>query len=127
LVGILTDPDIRLRVTRADAQTGVTVARDPSAYRPNAALAQRVRDRDRTCRFPGCAVAARRCDLDHVVPHPRGSTSEDNLVSLCRTHHGFKHHAGWSLVTDARGVCTWIAPTGRSHVTSPADVREQAA
>ncbi len=41
LVEILTDPDIRLRVTRADALTGVTVARDPSVYRPNAALAQR--------------------------------------------------------------------------------------
>ena len=92
-------------------------------YRPNAALAQRVRDRDRTCRFPGCGVAARRCDLDHVVPYPDGSTSEDNLVSLCRTHHGFKHHSGWVLTMDAFGTCTWTSPTGRSYVTRPADVR----
>ena len=127
LVDILTDPDIRLRVTRADALTGVTVARDPAVYRPNAALAQRIRDRDRTCRFPGCAVAARRCDLDHVVRHPDGATCEDNLLCLCRTHHGFKHHAGWLLVMDAHGVCTWTAPTGRTYVTRPADVREQAA
>ena len=127
LVDILTDPDVRIRVTRADALTGVTVARDPSVYRPNAALAQRVRDRDRTCRFPGCGVAAQRCDLDHVVRYPDGSTSEDNLVCLCRTHHGFKHHAGWILVMDVHGICTWLAPTGRSYVTRPADVREQAA
>ena len=127
LVEILTDPDIRLRVTRADALTGVTVARDPSVYRPNAALAQRVRDRDRTCRFPGCAVAARRCDVDHVVRHPEGATTEANLLCLCRTHHGFKHHAGWLLVMDAHGTCTWTAPTGRAYGTTPADVREHAA
>jgi hypothetical protein len=127
LVDILNDPDIRLRVTRADALTGVTVARDPSVYRPHAALARRVRDRDRTCRFPGCSVAAHRCDLDHVVRFPDGPTSEDKLLCLCRTHHGFKHHAGWLLVLDAHGVCTWTSPTGRSYVTRPADVRVDAA
>lgn len=127
LVDILSDPDMRLRVTRADALTGVTVARDPSVYRPNAALARRVRDRDRTCRFPGCSVAAHRCDLDHVVRYPDGPTTEDNLLCLCRTHHGFKHHAGWLLVLDAHGACTWTSPTGRSYVTRPADVRADAA
>ncbi|CAN7364847.1 HNH endonuclease signature motif containing protein [Terrabacter sp. LjRoot27] len=127
LAEVLSDPDVVLRVSRADALTGVTVARDPATYRPNAALAQRVRDRDRTCRFPGCGVAARRCDLDHVVRFPDGSTTECNLVCLCRTHHGFKHHAGWTLTMDADGTCTWTAPTGRCHVTRPADVRLDAA
>jgi len=123
LAELLTDPDVALRVTRADALTGVTVARDPAIYRPNVALAQRVRDRDRTCRFPGCGVAARRCELDHVVRFPDGPTTEDNLVCLCRTHHGFKHHAGWTLTSEADGTCTWSSPTGRSYVTHPADVR----
>jgi hypothetical protein len=127
LAEVLSDPDVVLRVTRADALTGVTVARDPATYRPNAALAQRIRDRDRTCRFPGCGVAARRCDLDHVVRFPDGSTTECNLVCLCRTHHGFKHHAGWTLTMDAAGTCTWTSPTGRSYVTRPADVRLDAA
>ena len=127
LVDLLSDPDVRLRVTRADALTGVTVARDPYVYRPNAALARRVRDRDRTCRFPGCSVTAQRCDLDHVVRYPEGATTEENLLALCRTHHGFKHHAGWRLEMDADGVCTWTAPTGRTHVTRPADVRVNAA
>ena len=127
LAEVLSDPDVALRVTRADALTGVTVARDPAIYRPNAALAQRVRDRDRTCRFPGCGVAARRCDLDHVVRFPDGPTTEDNLVCLCRTHHGFKHHAGWTLTSEADGTCTWSSPTGRSYVTHPADVRLDAA
>jgi hypothetical protein len=127
LVDVLSDPDVRLRVTRADALTGVTVARDPSLYRPNAALARRVRDRDRTCRFPGCCVSAQRSDLDHVVRYPEGATTEENLLALCRPHHGFKHHAGWRLEMDVDGVCTWTAPTGRTHVTRPADVRTNAA
>ncbi|WP_020145526.1 HNH endonuclease signature motif containing protein [Terracoccus sp. 273MFTsu3.1] len=127
LAELLSDPDVALRVTRADVLTGITVARDPAIYRPNAALAQRVRDRDRTCRFPGCGVAARRCDLDHVVRFPDGPTTEDNLVCLCRTHHGFKHHAGWTLTSEVDGSCTWTAPTGRSYVTRPADLRLDAA
>ncbi|WP_256792036.1 HNH endonuclease signature motif containing protein [Terrabacter sp. Ter38] len=127
LAEILSDPDVVLRVTRADALTGVTVARDPARYRPNGTLSQRIRDRDRTCRFPGCGVAARRCDLDHVVRFPDGPTSESNLVCLCRTHHGFKHHAGWTLTMDADGTCTWTSPTRRSYVSRPADVRLDAA
>ena len=127
LAEVLSDPDVVLRVTRADALTGVTVARDPAGYRPNAALSQRIRYRDRTCRFPGCGVEARRCDLDHVVPFPGGSTSESNLVCLCRSHHGFKHHAGWTLTMDTDGTCTWTSPTGRSYVTRPADLRLDAA
>lgn len=127
LVQLLTDPDIVLRVTRADALTGVTVARDPHAYRPGAALAARVRDRDRTCRFPGCGVPARRCDLDHVTPFPHGPTTEDNLVCLCRAHHGFKHHARWRLQLLPDGTCVWAAPTGRAHTTTPTDVRTDAA
>ena len=127
LLDILTDPDVVLRITRADALTGVTVARDPHSYRPNSALARRIRDRDRTCRFPGCGVAARRCDLDHVIPFPGGTTAEENLICLCRTHHGFKHHAGWAVLLESDGTCSWTSPTGRTYVTRPADLRDDAA
>jgi hypothetical protein len=127
LLDVLTDPDVVMRLTRADPVSGVTVGRDPHRYRPHAALARHVRDRDRTCRFPGCGVAARRCDLDHVIPYPDGETNEDNLVCLCRTHHGFKHHAGWTLTLDARATCLWRSPTGRVYFTRPADVRLDAA
>ncbi len=34
-------------------------------YRPSAALADFVRMRDMTCRFPGCDVPAEFCDIDH--------------------------------------------------------------
>ena len=42
-------------------------------------------------------------------------------MALCRTHHGFKHHAGWRVEMDEVGVCTWTAPDGRQHVTWPLD------
>lgn len=127
LADLLTDPDLRIRITRADALTGLTVARDPRVYRPNRALAARIRDRDRTCRFPGCTVAARRCDLDHVVRFPEGPTVEENLMCLCRTHHGFKHHAGWQVRLEPDGTCHWLSPYGRVLTSEPADLRLDAA
>ena len=50
------------------------------------------------------AAAARRCmcDLDHVIPHPAGPTSESNLAALCRYHHRLKTHTGWTVRMHAR-------------------------
>jgi Domain of unknown function (DUF222) len=50
------------------------------SYRPSAPLARLVRDRDRTCRFPGCSAVAATADLDHTVPWPAGPTHPANLV-----------------------------------------------
>ncbi len=72
-------------------------------YRPRKALVERVRARDGHCRFPGCSVPARRCQLDHLVPYPLGDTAEANLHCLCPTHHAFKHHAGWTGRDGRRG------------------------
>ena len=41
-------------------------------YVPSRALAEFVRCRDLTCRFPGCDVPADRCDLDQTVPSRLG-------------------------------------------------------
>jgi hypothetical protein len=121
VVALLNDPDVTVRLARSHPETGAVGWQDPKTYRPGAATARGVRSRDGTCRFPGCATAARRCQLDHVVRHPDGPTSVDNLQALCATHHGFKHHAGWQVEMDLRGVCTWTAPDGRTHTTWPLD------
>ena len=68
---------------------------------------------------PGCYTPARNTDLDHVVAFPHGPTEPANLVCLCRTHHGFKHHGGWTLRLAADGTATRRAPDGRSWVTEP--------
>jgi hypothetical protein len=57
--------------------------------------------------FPGCRRPARRTDLDHRTPWPRGSTSADNLQCLCRHHHRAKH-AVFTVLADTDGTTVWI-------------------
>jgi hypothetical protein len=52
--------------------------------------------RDPTCRLPGCAVIAPRCDIHHVRHRADGGQHRlDNLVHLCRHHHRFLHEHRW--------------------------------
>ncbi|GAA4407885.1 hypothetical protein GCM10023168_24450 [Fodinibacter luteus] len=90
-------------------------------YRPTARVAELVRTRDRRCRFPGCSVSARFCDLDHVRPWPHGRTTPDNLMSVCRRHHRVKQRPGWRVVLAPDGVTTWTDPTGRVRTSAPVD------
>jgi hypothetical protein len=60
--------------------------REPG-YVPSAALADFVRCRDVTCRWPGCDQPAINCDLDHTIPYAEGGpTHACNLKCYCRTH-----------------------------------------
>ena len=127
VAAILRHPDTLVRLAKLDPRTGATAYLSSESYRPGAALARLVRERDGTCRFPRCQVAAARCDLDHAVPFPQGPTDARNLHALCRRHHGFKHHAGWSVDLAWDGTLTWTSPTGRQYVTLPHDRRESAA
>jgi hypothetical protein len=83
------------------------------------------------CAFPGCAIPAHRCDLDHVLAHPRGPTCVCNLVPLCRWHHRLKTHGGWRLRLLAGRIAQWTSPIGRRYLVHPdgeteADVGEAA-
>jgi len=127
LTTLLANPDTLIRIHAADPATGTLTRHDPTTYRPGAALARAVRARDGTCRMPGCATPAERCQLDHVTPFPHGPTQIGNLASLCTAHHGFKHHAGWHLSMTPDGICTWTSPLHRSYTTHPQDHRDLAA
>ncbi|TKJ28341.1 HNH endonuclease signature motif containing protein [Blastococcus sp. CCUG 61487] len=90
------------------------------AYRPTDPLHRFVRLRDRRCRFPGCRLRARCCDLDHQVPHPHGETAHDNLACLCEHHHRLSHQApGWSLHRNPDGGLVWTLPSGLTITTYP--------
>jgi hypothetical protein len=91
------------------------------AYRPSAELTALVKVRDGRCRFPGCSVAARFCDLDHVRPWPAGRTAARNLLTLCRRHHRIKQRPGWRVRLAPDGSTTWTDPTGRLRTTKPLD------
>lgn len=90
-----------------------------TTYRPSRALADRIRMRDLWCRFPNCAVAADRCDLDHTEPWPRGHTHPSNLKCLCRLHHLAKTHCGWLDQQLPDGTVTWTSPAGQTYTTHP--------
>ena len=104
-----------------DPVTGVVVDLGRTAYTPTAALADLVRTRDATWRFPGCRQPAHRCDLDHVLPWPAGPTTAANLAALCRHHHRLKHQSRWTVRPGPAGDLTWTSPTGHEYTTAPAD------
>jgi len=52
---------------------------------PSKKLALAVAYRDGVCNADTCHTSAFRCDLDHVIPVPKGPTTAINLKSRCRT------------------------------------------
>lgn len=96
---------------------GDTTAR----YRPGERLIAHVKARDGRCRFPGCTINARFCDVDHVRAWPDGATEPDNLMCLCRRHHRIKQSPGWRVRLDTGAVARWRDPTGVEHTTYPVD------
>jgi uncharacterized protein DUF222 len=89
-------------------------------YVPSAALADFVRCRDLTCRWPGCDRPALECDLDHTIPYADGGlTHASNLKCYCRTHHLVKTFWGWRDKQLPDGTMILASPSGRTYVTTP--------
>ncbi len=45
-----------------------------------------------TCVIPRCLIPAWKCEIDHVIPWPRGSTIGHNLTPKSKKHHAQKGH-----------------------------------
>lgn len=89
-------------------------------YVPSKALADFVRCRDLTCRWPGCDRPAVDCDLDHTIPYADGGpTHASNLKCYCRTHHLVKTFWGWRDQQLPDGTLILTSPAGRTYVTTP--------
>ncbi|MFC9787994.1 DUF222 domain-containing protein [Rhodococcus sp. NPDC127528] len=123
-----------LGISRALTAAGITPTairertksrREALTYRPSARLAEIIRTRDGTCRFPGCTARASNCDIDHTVPfdhhNPRhgGPTVEHNLACLCRTHHRLKTEGRWKVRQLGAGLLEWTDPHGTTTITTP--------
>ena len=93
---------------------------ESDGYRPSQTLRTLVKERQRTCAFPGCRRPARQCDDDHTVPYDQGgATCECNLAPLCRRHHRAKQARGWRVSQTQPGVLTWMPPHQRSYQVQP--------
>lgn len=114
----------QISIASCDPANGALTGMATEVYRPPSALDRFVKNRDGTCRFPGCAAPAQRCDADHVVAWPAGPTDRTNLMSLCRRHHRTKQQPGWRVAMDADAVVTWTNPLGHSFTTYPVDHRQ---
>jgi len=102
----------------ADPTSGVPICVD--RYRPSKKQRRFLDVRDEQCRFPGCRRRARKCDIDHAVPHAEGGpTCLCNLEHLCERHHTLKHSTDWLVEQLAGGILRWTAPTLRTYVTRP--------
>jgi Domain of unknown function (DUF222) len=93
-------------------------SRESGRYQPPRSLCHLIRIRQRTCSYPGCRRAAKRCDLDHTTPFDEGGKScECNLAPLCRRHHRAKQAPGWHLAQTEPGHMTWRLPHERTYRT----------
>jgi hypothetical protein len=91
-----------------------------TGYVPSRALADFVRCRDLTCRWPGCDAPAIGCDIDHTIPYAEGgATHAGNLKCYCRTHHLMKTFIGWAEQQLADGTLILTSPAGQTYVTTP--------
>jgi hypothetical protein len=109
-----------------DPLSGTVLDYGRTTYHPPAGLADHVRARDLTCRFPGCRKKAADAELDHVLAWADGGeTSAANLRAYCGHHHRLKHHAGWRVEAHPDGRLTWITPTGHRYDTTPHDYRPE--
>jgi Domain of unknown function (DUF222) len=89
-------------------------------YVPSKKLAEFVRCRDLTCRWPGCDRPAFDCDIDHTVPYADGGlTHASNLKCYCRTHHLVKTFWGWRDQQLPDGTVILNSPSGKTYVTTP--------
>ena len=97
----------------------VDAAPEPG-YVPSKKLADFVRCRDLTCRWPGCDRPAFDCDIDHTVPYADGGpTHASNLKCYCRTHHLVKTFWGWRDQQLPNGTVILNSPSGKTYVTTP--------
>jgi hypothetical protein len=82
-------------------------------------LRRALRTRDSGCRFPGCT--ARRTQAHHITHWADGgTTSMDNLVSLCSRHHHRHHEGGYRIERPCPGKLLFVRADGRVIDDRPA-------
>src|SRR3954451_17049554 len=88
------------------------------SYTPTPRMREQAVLTNPVCAFPRCSRPSRRLDLDHIQPwDDDGATSSDNLAPLCRRHHRYKTHAGWTYPRTGPNTFIWATPYGYQYDT----------
>src|SRR5581483_6876424 len=118
---MITTEAAKLRLLVVDDTPGRLLHRAVDSYRPTPDQIAQVRATWVTSAGPGSQVLATRCDLDHVIPHPTGPTSVDNLLPEDRTWHVAKTKTSLSVTIDHDGSARWNTPLGQTRTVRPYD------
>jgi Domain of unknown function (DUF222)/HNH endonuclease len=106
-------------VVAVDDSLGHTMYEGRARRFPTGAQRREVIRRDRQCRFPGCSNSTFAA-VHHIESWSLGGgTDLDNLVLLCKHHHGVVHRNGWSMTGNPNEELTIVGPTGRVTVSRP--------
>ena len=113
------DANVHRVITRAD---GSVLDYGRATRTISAALFSVLTIRDRGCRFPGCDRPGHVTDAHHIhhwIDH--GETEPDNLVLLCRFHHGVIHRPDWTIELHPDTTVTVTHPDGTRRTSRPPD------
>jgi hypothetical protein len=122
LEALSTDAD--LRVVLLDGARPLATSAKLRLTDPSADTRFAVQARDLACRWPGSNAPIGWTDLDHL--HPRadgGSHHPDNLVSLSRRPHRWKHTYGWQTTLDPDTGAITISRRDRTYRSLPPGTR----
>jgi hypothetical protein len=85
------------------------------------AAADYIRDRDRSCAIPTCAVRATHLDIDHRHDWAAGGTTDATNAGPGCTHHNrtTRNRSTWRIEPNGDGTATLITPHGRRYPITP--------
>jgi hypothetical protein len=101
------------------AQLGDLAPLRCDGYAPTVAIEDHVRARNPWCTGYDCPRRARRCDLDHDLPWPRGPTDATNLGPRCRRQHEIKTRGLIKTQLHPDGSLDTIMLSGQVVTTRP--------
>jgi hypothetical protein len=81
-------------------------------YRPTEVMREQAVLTNATCVYPHCSRPARSADLDHIEEFDGHNTTSTNLAPLCRGHHRYKTHSGWTVVRTGPTTFAWTSRYG---------------
>jgi len=93
------------------------------AYRPTEVMREQAVLTNATCVYPHCSRPSRNADLDHVDEWDGHNTDSTNLAPLCRRHHRYKTHAGWTVVRTGPTSFIWTSRHGYTYDWDTAHTR----